>query len=359
MFRFRDKKIAQRITTLLKEMRLNIRLMHVCGTHQDTLLRFGLDEMLSNCGVEVRQGPGCPVCVTTPREIEEGITLARKGKIITTFGDMVRVPGIKGSLGDARGEGCAIKIVYSIEDAVALARETKKEVIFMAVGFETTAPSTAITLLTNPPDNFSILCCHRYIPPALDAILQMGEIKLDGFIEPGHVSTIIGVKPYVEISKKYSIPQVVAGFEPLDLLMAVYMLARQVKDGMAKVENEYMRSVKYEGNIRALQVLDEVFTPIDLEWRGFPMIPSSGMNLKTDFQKYDARSLFEDELRDLEHVQFEEPEGCLCSEILRGVAEPNECSLFGKVCTPRKPIGPCMVSVEGSCNILFKYSKRT
>lgn len=358
MFRFRDKKTSQRISSHLKKMKLDIRLMHVCGTHQDTLLRFGLDQILSDCGVEVRQGPGCPVCVTTPREIEEGITLARRGKIIATFGDMVRVPGIKGSLGDARGEGCTIKMVYSIEDAVALARETRKEVIFMAVGFETTAPSTAITLLANPPDNFSILCCHRYIPPALDAILQMGEVRLDGLIEPGHVSTIIGVRPYVEITEKYGIPQVVAGFEPLDMLMAVYMLARQVKSGKAKVENEYMRSVKYEGNKRALQVLNEVFTPSEFEWRGFPKIPNSVMSLRTEFEKYDARLLYEDELEDLEHVQFEEPEGCLCSEILRGVAEPNGCPLFGKVCTPQRPIGPCMVSVEGSCNILFKYNKR-
>ncbi|MFX0067654.1 MAG: hydrogenase formation protein HypD [Promethearchaeota archaeon] len=359
MFRFRDKKLAQRITSLLKDMSLDIRLMHVCGTHQDTLLRFGLDETLSKCGVEVRQGPGCPVCVTTPREIEEGITLARRGKIIATYGDMVEVPGAKGSLGDVRGEGCTIKIVYSIEDAVALAKETKKDVIFMAVGFETTAPSTAITLLANPPDNFSILCCHRYIPPALDAILQMGEIKLDGLIEPGHVSTIIGVKPYEEITQKHGIPQVVAGFEPLDLLMAVYMLARQVKSGKARVENEYMRSVEYEGNVRALEALSEVFTPIDTEWRGFPKIPNSGMSLKSSFADYDARLIFEEELEEMQHVQFEEPEGCLCSEILRGVAEPSECSLFGKVCKPQHPIGPCMVSVEGSCNILYRYNKRT
>ncbi|MFX0096359.1 MAG: hydrogenase formation protein HypD [Candidatus Hodarchaeota archaeon] len=359
MFRFRDKKLAERITDLLKDMNLNIRLMHVCGTHQDTLLRFGLDETLSDCGVEVRQGPGCPVCVTTTREIEEGITLARKGKIVATYGDMVGVPGNKGSLADVRGEGFIIKIVYSIEDAVALAKETKKDVIFMAVGFETTAPSTAITLLAKPPDNFSIICCHRYIPPALDAILRMGEIRLDGFIEPGHVSTIIGVRPYEEITQKYGIPQVIAGFEPLDLLMAVYMLARQVESGKASVENEYMRSVEYDGNIRALHAMSEVFAPIDTEWRGFPKIPNSGMSLKSNFAEYDARLIYEDELEELQHIQFEEPEGCLCSEILRGIAEPSECSLFGKVCKPQNPIGPCMVSVEGSCNIMFKYDKRT
>lgn len=335
-------------------MDLQLQLMHVCGTHQDTLTHYGLDSLLKTCGVRVRQGPGCPVCVTTAREFEEAATLARTGKTIATFGDVSKVPGRRGSLLDLRGEGHDIRIVYGIGDAVALARKEDKDVVFMAAGFETTAPTTAVMMLEGLPENFFVLSCHRYMPPALNALLAMGETRLEGIIEPGHVSAIIGLKPYERLSETYGIPQVVAGFEPLDLLMAVYMLAQQVQRGEAKVENEYSRVVRYEGNLRALDAINRVFEASDVEWRGFPVIPRSGMTIKRQFEAWDARKVWEDDLRNVSDF-LEETRGCRCGEVLRGLIESGECPLFGKACTPTHPVGPCMVSVEGSCNIEYKY----
>ena len=358
MFKFQDKETAKKIIERLKGMDLDIKVMHVCGTHQDTLVRYGLDEMLSEVGVDIRQGPGCPVCVTTPLEIEEAITLARSGKTITTFGDMLRVPGKNTSLSEVKAEGGDIKTVYSINESVEMARNTDKDVIFMAVGFETTTPPTAVTLLNKPPENFSILTCHRVIPPAMEAILRMGELKIDGFIDPGHVSVIIGMKPYEFISDEFKVPQVIAGFEPLDLLMSVYMIAKQIEGGVARVENEYSRVVREEGNRRAIEVIDKVFRSVDSRWRGFSKIPGSGLSLREEFEGYDARRRFELELGGLEQEVFEEPKGCKCGEVLRGVITSDECPLFGGVCTPQNPVGPCMVSREGSCNILLRHKRR-
>jgi hydrogenase expression/formation protein HypD len=358
-YKYRHKEVAYKIVERLKEMKLNIRLMHACGTHQDTIVKHGLDHLLKGAGVEVRQGPGCPVCITPQREIEEGIILAKNGITIATYGDMVRVPGLKKSLLDMRGEGCDVRIVYSIEDAVAIARENKKkEVVFFAIGFETTAPSTAWTILNTKLENFSILNCHRYFLPALKALIAMGEVKLHGLIEPGHVSTIIGLKPYEEISQKYFIPQVIAGFEPLDVLIAIYMLAKQIKSGEAKVENEYTRAVRYKGNEKALSIMNTVFEPCDIDWRGFDVIPDSGMKLKREFEQFDARKKFQAELEELKQFKFIKPKGCKCDEVLRGLIYSYECPLFARACSPQHPIGPCMVSIEGSCNIEYKYGKR-
>ena len=363
-FRLRDKEMADTILRKLKEMDLNIRLMHVCGTHQDTLVRFGLEENLKKVGVEIRQGPGCPVCVTTPKEIEEAILLSQKGKKLVVFGDMVKVPGASGSLADARTKGGAVQIVYGVDDAVNIASDTDKDTVFMAVGFETTIPSIAMAIKTlhegkkKKTNNFSILSCHRIVPPALKALIEMGEVKLHGLIEPGHVSTIIGAKPYEFLSEKYHVPQVIAGFEPLDLMMGIYMLAKQIKDGEAKVEIEYTRSVKYEGNPKAINIISEVFEPFDVKWRGFPEIPESGLRLRSEYEEYDARSLFADELKEIQDMEFSEPPGCRCGDVLRGVISSDECPLFGKACTPEHPVGPCMVSFEGSCNILLKYGKK-
>ncbi|MFQ6134624.1 MAG: hydrogenase formation protein HypD, partial [Nitrososphaerales archaeon] len=262
MFRFRDREMAEKIVEKLKAMNLDIRVMHVCGTQQDTIVRHGLDTLLEGCGVEMRQGPGCPICITPPEEFEEAVVLARRGITVAAYGDALRVPGITASLADAHTEGCDVRIVYSVEDAVRIAEKLDNDVVFMAVGFETTAPSTASKLIEELPENFLILDCHRYVPPALYSLLDMGGVRLDGLIEPGHVSTVIGVEPYEDISKRYGIPQVVAGFEPLDILMAVYMLARQIQKGEAKVENEYTRSVRYEGNVKALEMMSKVFEPV-------------------------------------------------------------------------------------------------
>jgi hydrogenase expression/formation protein HypD len=355
MFEFRDKEVAQKIISKLKSFDQHITLMHVCGTHQDTLVRFGLQMMLKEAGVDIRQGPGCPVCVTTPKEIEEALALAKAGKTITVFGDMMKVPGVNGSLADLRAHGFDIQIVYSISDAVKYAKSTGSETVFMAIGFETTTPSTAAVISKKPPENFSILCSHRTVPNALKAIIEMGEVKLQGLIEPGHVSTIIGLRPYQFISENYKIPQVVAGFEPLDLLMGVFMLAKQIKAGQAKVENEYKRVVHEEGNQKAIKMMAEVFKLTDVPWRGFPIIPESGLELKSEFEMYDARKKFSNILEEVNQIEYHEPPGCRCGEVLRGVIESTGCPLFGKECTPENPVGPCMVSSEGSCNILYKY----
>ncbi|KAA0010573.1 MAG: hydrogenase formation protein HypD [Thermoplasmata archaeon] len=349
MFQLRDKRIADEIVRKLKEMNVQLKIMHVCGTHQDTIVKHGLDSLLKECGVQVIQGPGCPVCVTTSLEIEKGIRLAEEGVTVVSFGDMIRVPASK-TLEKVKAEGADVRIAYSIDDAVAMAKE--KEVVFLAVGFETTAPSTAVTLLQEP-ENFSVLSCHRFIPPALDALLGLGEVRLDGIICPGHVSTIIGMKPYEKIAEKYRIPHVIAGFEPLDMLMGIYMIAKQVKEGRHEVENEYVRCVKPEGNEKAVKVINEVFEEEDAKWRGFPIIKKSKMKLRRKFEEFDAERKYEDILADVE--EFPEPKGCRCGEVLRGIIFPQECELFGKACTPSHPVGPCMVSIEGACNIEYRY----
>lgn len=361
-FRLRDREMAASIFRKIGEMDLRIRLMHVCGTHQDTLVRYGLEEKLRDVGVEIRQGPGCPVCVTTPKEIEEALVLAEKGKKIVVFGDMLKVPGASGSLAHARTKGGDVQIAYGVDDAVKMAAETDKDVVFMAVGFETTIPSIAMAIKRlhdqETTQNFSIISCHRIVPPALKTLIELGEVKLHGLIEPGHVSTIIGAAPYEFLSEKHNVPQVIAGFEPIDLLMGIYMLGRQIQKGEAKVEIEYTRSVKYEGNPKAVAVIDEVFEPFDVKWRGFPEIPQSGLRLKREYEDYDARKLFSDELAGIAHMEFPEPKGCRCGDVLRGVIYSDECPLFGKTCTPENPVGPCMVSAEGSCNILLKYGRK-
>ena len=359
MFSLRDKKLANDIVSKIKKSNVKLKFMHVCGTHQDTLVKNGLDSLLKKCGIEIGQGPGCPVCVTTSKEIEEMLLLARSGKTVTSFGDMINVPGEHYSLGSMKAEGCDVRTVYGIEDAVSIAKKNKdKEVVFMAIGFETTAPTTAAVLLDNPPDNFSILCCHRTIPSALKAIIEMGEIKIDGLIEPGHVSTIIGSRPYEFLSKDYNVPQVVAGFEPIDVLMGAWMLVEQIKKGKAFVQNEYTRVVHRGGNVKAQKIMNEVFEPFDVRWRGFPVIPDSGLKLRSKFESYDARKKYEKEFEEIKDKEFHEPAGCRCGELLRGLASPSECPLFGQACKPETPVGPCMVSIEGSCNIEYRYLEK-
>jgi hydrogenase expression/formation protein HypD len=335
-----------------------LRFMHVCGTHQDTLVRHGLGPLLKDAGVRIIQGPGCPVCVTTGAEIEMARALARSGKVVAAFGDMMNVPGPSGSLFSARAEGADVRIVYSVTDALEMASaEPAREFVYLGVGFETTAPSTAFALANGPPSNFSVLSVHRLVPPALEAILGAGELKLDGLIEPGHVSAIIGSKPYVPISERWHIPQVIAGFEPEDLLTAVAMLARQIDDGRAEVENQYSRVVRAEGNQKAVRLMGETMEPRDTKWRGFPAIPGSGIGVRGKYAEWDAGRRYEDILAPYMDREYPEPEGCLCGEVLRGLVESNECPQFGKGCTPESPVGPCMVSAEGSCNISYRHAR--
>jgi len=360
MFRFRDRGMADRILRAIEGLGAPGRYMHVCGTHQDTLVRFGLEPRLREAGVEIRQGPGCPVCVTAPGEIEEVFTLARAGRTITVFGDFMRIPGPTGTLFDLKARGEArLQIVYSVEDAIAYARShLNEEVVYVGIGFETTAPTTAVALQRaqrEGVDNFTALSLHRLLPPALEAVLSLGEVKLDGLIEPGHVSTIIGTRPYRPIAERWRVPQVVAGFEPLDLLMGVYMLTRQRAEGRVEVENQYSRVVREEGNVPAQNAMDEVFEPRSVKWRGFGLIPDSALGLREVYSAHDARKANEDLLENVWNQDYREPPGCRCGEVLRGVLEPAECPLFGKACKPASPVGPCMVSREGGCAIALKY----
>jgi hydrogenase expression/formation protein HypD len=356
MFRFRDEATAKKVIGSISRYHLNVRFMHVCGTHQDTLVRFGLEDMLKDTGVEIRQGPGCPVCVTTTKEIVEAIVLAESGVTVAVFGDMMTVPTPIGSLADAKSKGADVRVVYSVEDAIKLST-TAKEMAFMSIGFETTSPTTAAVMLNPLPENFSVVSCHRLLPPALDALFSLGEVRIDGLIQPGHVATIIGTKPFDRFSVERKIPQVVAGFEPLDLLVAVFMMCKQIAEGRHEVENEYSRVVKAEGNPKARAMLEKVFEPVDRNWRGFPVIPNSAYELRKAFDAHNARVKFHDVLSTAPTVK-EEMGGCRCGEVLRGIITSQQCPVFGKGCSPKRPMGPCMVSREGSCNIAYRYSRK-
>lgn len=353
MFRYREEATAKKVLESIKAMNLELSIMHVCGTHQDTLVKFGLEDMLKDTGMHIRQGPGCPVCVTTTKEVVEAITLAKAGMTIAVFGDMMTVPTPIGSLADAKAEGADVRVVYSATDAIKMAKAVRS-VVFMGIGFETTSPTTAAVLLDSPPPNFSVLSCHRILPPALTALFDMGEVKIDGLIQPGHVATILGLEPFHYFSKRYNVPQVVAGFEPLDLLVTIYMIAKQRKEGRAEVENEYSRVVRPEGNPIALRMLEEVFFAEDRNWRGFPIIPKSALELRPQFAMHNARHLYRDILANAPKVK-EEMGNCRCGEVLRGIIESKDCPAFGKACNPKRPMGPCMVSREGSCNISYRY----
>ncbi len=345
------KNLAREIVSRINEIARPVKIMHVCGSHEHTIMQHGVRSLLPE-EVEVVAGPGCPVCCVPSREIDECLKLAEQGVTITTFGDMLRVPGSKGSLADARADGADVRIVYGVSNAVEIARKLDNEVVFMAAGFETTAPTTASEILSGPPENFSVLSCHRLIPPALRFLIESGEVNLNALIEPGHVSTIIGMKPYEPFSRDYGIPQVIAGFNPLDILMAVYMILRQIHRGEARVENEYKRAVRPEGNLKAQEVMDEVFYITEREWRGFPTIPESVYEIRDEFSQYNAREKFDIEVGEV----VDTPSGCICGAVLRGVARPEDCTLFRDPCTPTNPVGACMVSREGTCNIAYRYS---
>ena len=319
--------------------------MHICGTHEAAIAKSGLRSVLPK-GLKIVMGPGCPVCITPQGEIDAALELAAKGCIIATYGDLMRVPGTKGTLDSCGGD---VRVVQGVHKAVEIAKETDKEVVFISVGFETTAPTVAATILANPPDNFSILCSHRFVPPAMKFLLEQGEASLDGFLLPGHVCVVTGYEMYEE----FPVPQVVAGFEPDDILLGLYMLVKQVKEGRAEVENAYPRAVAKEGNKKAMDMLYQVFEPCDVEWRGFPVIPQSGLKLKSRFEKYDALKKFGVAIK---HI--EKNSACICDKVLRGIADPTDCKLFGKACTPQNPVGPCMVSHEGACKIWAVYNQK-
>lgn len=356
---FRD---PDRIRRLIDEIgRLaadrSFKLMEVCGGHTHSIYRHGLEGLLPD-SVDLVHGPGCPVCVIPMGRIDDAIAIARTpGVIFATFGDMMRVPSSTGSLLDAKAEGADVRFVYSPLDALKLARDNPdRRVVFFAVGFETTAPSTAATLLRARADgveNFSIFCNHVTIIPAIKAILDSPDMRLDGFIGPGHVSTIIGLRPFDFIPERYERPVVVAGFEPTDVLQSVLLILRQLDEGKPRVENQYGRVVREEGNQKALELLSRTMQlrPY-FEWRGLGFINQSALALRPEFAAFDAELLYE-----VPGVRVTDPKACQCGEVLKGVIKPWECRVFGTACTPETPIGTCMVSPEGACAAYYSYGR--
>jgi len=351
---FRDAALAKRVMEQIRKVAPSypVKICHVCGTHEWAISHYGLRALLPE-SVDVIAGPGCPVCIVPAAEIDEAIKLAlEKNVTIVTFGDLVRVPASELSLQDARAKGGDIRVVYSVIDAVKMAeKEPNRDFVFFAVGFETTAPSTAVEVLKKPPRNLSFLISHRLIPPVMELLLGVGDLHIDGFIAPGHVSTIIGMKPYEVFPSAYRMPTVVAGFEPLDVLFAVSMLLQQIKNGEAELENEYSRVVAWDGNIKAQKLISQAFQVVDGNWRGLGRVPASALALKKEFSEYDARSKYNVKVvgtRDL-------LPGCLCHLVMIGKIKPPECSLYMKQCTPQTPKGACMVSIEGTCRIWAKH----
>jgi hydrogenase expression/formation protein HypD len=334
-----------------------LKLMEVCGGHTHTIFKYGIEDLLPE-NIEMIHGPGCPVCVIPLGRVDDAISIAQQpGVIFTTFGDAMRVPGSKTSLLDAKAEGSDVRMVYSPLDALKIAQKNPgKQVVFLGLGFETTAPSTAMTILQAARanvENFSVFCNHITIIPALKAMLDSPDLKLDGFLGPGHVSTVIGTRCYEFVPREYGKPLVVTGFEPLDVLQSVYMIVKQIVDGRAEVENQYARVVNREGNQRALEVLFEVFEPRDyFEWRGLGSIAHSGMKLSRKYATFDAELKFS-----VPGLRIADPKACQCGEILKGVKKPWECKVFGTACTPETPIGSCMVSSEGACAAYYNFGR--
>jgi len=352
--KFRDPALTKKIAAQIKKLAppYDVKFCHVCGTHEWTITHYGLRALLPET-VKVIAGPGCPVCILPAAELDEAIALALDGVTVATYGDVIRVPASKSSLQEAKASGGDVRVVYSVRDAVRMAeREPGRDFVFLAIGFETTAPATAVEVLNKPPENLSFLVCHRLIPPAMELLLGVGDLQIDGFIAPGHVSTIIGMKPYEVFPQAYHMPTVVAGFEPLDVLFAIAILLRQVRDGEARLENEYRRSVMWEGNVKAQQVIKSVFRVVGGRWRGLGRLPSSALALRDEFQPFDAREKYDVKI---EHSQDLLP-GCLCHLVMIGRITPPECPLFLKACKPSAPKGACMVSIEGTCRIWAKHA---
>ncbi len=334
-----------------------LQLMEVCGGHTHTIFRYGLEQMLPD-KIELVHGPGCPVCVLPMGRVDDCVALAEHPQVIfTTFGDAMRVPGSKKSLLQAKAEGADIRMIYSPLDALDIAKNNPdKEVIFFGIGFETTMPSTALTVLTAEKmgiKNFSLFCNHITIVPTVKAILDSPELLLDGFIGPGHVSMVIGNKPYQFISEHYKKPLVVAGFEPLDILHSIWMLLTQITEGRCEVENQYQRIVPEEGNNQALDAVNKVFELREFfEWRGLGSIDHSGVKIRDAYSNYDAEKKFS-----VPNLKIADPKACQCGEVLKGVIKPWECKVFGTTCTPETPLGALMVSSEGACAAYFNYGR--
>jgi hydrogenase expression/formation protein HypD len=352
---YRDSELSRGLVQKIKNVsQTKVRLMEVCGTHTVSIFRAGIRSVLPDT-IELLSGPGCPVCVTDQRDIDGFIELSGMDDvIITTFGDLMRVPGTRSSLEKERAEGRDIRIVYSTMDAIDVAvKNADKKIVFLGVGFETTGPTIAAAILSAKQmklDNFSVYSAHKLVPPALGALMSMAAVKIDGFILPGHVSVIIGQRAYQSFFEKYQVPCVIAGFEPADILQAILMLTQQLETGAPNLENAYSRAVTLAGNRKAQKILLDVFEPADVSWRGLGTIPQSGLKILENFREYDAEALF-----GIDPPRSQDPLGCACGQILIGAKIPPQCRLYKKVCTAIDPVGTCMVSSEGDCAAYYRY----
>ena len=354
---YRDPKIAH---ALVEKMAARVTrrwvLMEICGGQTHTIMRYGLDELVPK-QVELVHGPGCPVCVTPIEVIDKAIAIASRPDVtFVSYGDMLRVPGSSSDLFQVKAQGGDVRIAYSPMEALKIARAMPdRKVVFFGIGFETTAPANAMAVWQARRDklkNFSMLASHVLVPPAIRLLLESPSNRVQGFIAPGHVCTIVGYRQYVELAEKYHVPIVVGGFEPVDLLEAISMLVAQLEDGRAEVENQYARSVSYEGNLPAQKITDEVFEVADRKWRGIGTIPLSGLRLRPEFATHDAEKVF-----GLEGFEAQEPPECISALVLQGLKKPVDCPAFGKTCTPEKPLGALMVSAEGACSAYYQYRR--
>ncbi len=355
---FHDPEIAGMLVKRLQDLDITrpMTLMHVCGTHEHSLAKAGIRSILPG-GIRLVAGPGCPVCVCPAGDIGLAMQAAGREKVIlATFGDMFRVPAGDGSLETMKADGADVRVIYSPLDAVRLALDNPdREVVFMSVGFETTVAPIAASVLSGLPDNYSMVVSLRVVPEALVFLLERSKGSLDGFILPGHVSAILGREGYSFLEDDFEIPAVIAGFEPVDVLRGILELAKDIKSGPPHtVKNLYKRVVKEKGNSRAVRMIDEVFERSDANWRGIGVIPRSGLKLKPEYASFDAAKRFGLEYSG-DHEEL--PEGCICSKVILGEAESEECPSFGTLCTPRSPLGPCMVSSEGTCRARFQYRR--
>lgn len=334
------------------------KIMEVCGSHTVSIARSGVRELLPE-NIKLVSGPGCPVCVTDNSDIDRFLDLAAEpGVIITTFGDMVRVPGSKTTLQAARAGGADVRVVYSTLDALEIARQNPaKQVVFLGVGFETTIPTVAVSVEIAEREgleNYSVFSMHKLVPPVLELLVTDPELGLDGFLNPGHVCSVLGTGPFEFMAAQYGKPSAVAGFEALDILESIWMLLKQRKESRCEVEIQYSRVVKREGNPRAMAYMHKYFRPADALWRGIGLVPRSGLKLKPEYVKYDAEARF-----NLRQPRESKTPGCMCGDILKGRMLPHDCALFGGACTPLNPVGPCMVSSEGSCAAYYHYAQRS
>ncbi|MGB8657563.1 MAG: hydrogenase formation protein HypD [Candidatus Zixiibacteriota bacterium] len=352
----RAESLLQKIIQMAGGLNQQITLMEVCGTHTTAIFQSGIKTLLPP-SIKLVSGPGCPVCVTPNQYLDRAIALSRlEDVIITTFGDMMRVPGSSSSLEKEKTRGSDVRVVYSTLDALRIARDDRAEkVVFLGVGFETTSPTVASVLKQTRKENvenFLVLCAHKLIPPAMAFLAQSPDLRVDGFLCPGHVSTIIGTKPYEFLAREHQIPCVIAGFEPLDVLQGILLLVQQIVEGKHLVQNQYRRVVAPEGNPKAMNLVSEVFDPLDSLWRGIGVILGSGLKIKEDYARFDAENQIEVEVE----PSFE-PQACLCGEVIQGKKQPTDCGLFARDCSPESPVGPCMVSSEGTCAVYYKYGQ--